>query len=365
VSQAESDSESVLNAALAKATGSVSSETEDASKSPKSRKLKKGKTSARTLPSSYGSRSERKKSRLTKEEEGRLTLAAQREITIQEAADDLAQRMGRLPSPEELAVEVLGPSGTIAELHQIRAKARKAMAAMVNANIGLVMKFAKLTDTSLVHEEDLVQEGFLGLMRAVEKFEPSRGLRFSTYAVGWIRGRQSNWLRNKEPLMSIPRDVRTLGDKVFRTRLALEFELGRDPTLQEVADEIGVDVSKVDWATQAVERSKVRSTDTPLGEGGSVSLSDIIGDEEPQGIGDIRADMLDIFKKLLTPMESACLQLRYGLVDGMFRKYSEVGEVLGLTARAARGICDWGAQKLRRLRTTPDVLPLMDYLDYY
>eukprot|EP00629_Pelagomonadales_sp_RCC1024_P009652 CAMPEP_0119270936 /NCGR_PEP_ID=MMETSP1329-20130426/7741_1 /TAXON_ID=114041 /ORGANISM="Genus nov. species nov., Strain RCC1024" /LENGTH=207 /DNA_ID=CAMNT_0007270973 /DNA_START=97 /DNA_END=716 /DNA_ORIENTATION=- len=167
---------------------------------------------------------------LSLEEESALAALAQREHALQRARADLAQELGRTPTGDEWARAAINASA--AELGALRRESRAAKDALIRANAGLVVAIARGYQQGWrsVPLDDLVQEGTLGLIRAAEKFDGSRGARFSTYATTWIRSAISTWIKVGESPIRVPQRVRLLAARGRRASDALEATLGRAPT---------------------------------------------------------------------------------------------------------------------------------------
>jgi RNA polymerase sigma factor (sigma-70 family) len=307
-----------------------------------------------------------KTKRLTMEQEARYTKAVQLERKLQKMEDELTYGLDRKPTPEELAHHFLGSSDRVQDLGKIRRASRVAMSAMVDANFGLVWLTAVRYAESQKGEknvDDLVQEGFFGLIRAVEKFDPSRKYRFSTYAYTWIRGFMSVWLKYRTSLIKMPAQQKELWDQVERSSRALSSDLGRDPTSGEVAKKIGTSEKKVEAASNAHKTSQVWSYDMNLGHdaGTRQFLDKLADDDAPRHPR--KSDIIETLDKLLSPEESKCLRLRFGLEDGRPRVFRECGEELGLSLEKTRHVCARGLNKLRQMRQASPMIALLDHLE--
>ena len=191
--------------------------------------------------------------RLTLEEEGRLAGVAQREQALQAKRYALFQQLGRTPTADEWAKAALGADCSPQDLGRVRRESVAAKHALVRANGGLVVSIARgyqrlRTGAGVEALDDLVQEGTLGLIRAVEKYDAARGLRFSTYATAWVRASISAWMKRGDSLIRVPDRVRDMGAKAYRASVTMSEDLGRDPTSSEVAETIGATKKAVEAA---------------------------------------------------------------------------------------------------------------------
>jgi len=316
--------------------------------------------------SADGPVSKRSYNLLTMEQEAKLTAVAQQEKKIEKAVNDLAYVLGRQPTSEELAKRVLGDSRKVRELNMIRRQAKEAMTTMVNANFGLVMMLVpKYTKHYNADVDDLVQEGFLALIRAVEKFEPHRQLKFSTYAVNWIRSFMLNWSKYRTGSIRLPTKIKDLYKKMQTTRTELESRLGRPPTDEEMADELEVSTTRLALAVKSVRNNEVMSLDEQLRvQAGNrkATLGDILSDEQ-HGVSEVRSDIFGTLDEFLTPQESLIIRLRYGLTDGGVKSWDEICDDLGMTKGKARTMAGTAMRKLRYNSKLARVQALRDNMD--
>jgi RNA polymerase primary sigma factor len=239
---------------------------------------------------------------------------------------------------------------------------RRARAHLTKANTRLVVSIAKRYMGHGVPFLDLIQEGNLGLMKAVDKFDYRRGCKFSTYATWWIRQSVTRALGQQARVIRLPSHVGDRIRKLYRTAQHLEQLSGHRPTTEEIASRLGVSPAKVRWLIKVSRRPL--SLQKPVGEEQDSELGQFIEDEDSPAPPDVASqallmDRLDQVLATLTPREARILRLRFGLLDGHMYTLKEVGAKFGLTRERIRQI---ERKALRRLRHPSRSRRLRSYL---
>jgi RNA polymerase primary sigma factor len=234
---------------------------------------------------------------------------------------------------------------------------------MIESNLRLVVKVAKRYMGQGLPLLDLIEEGNIGLIKAVERFKPEKQCRFSTYSVLWIRQSIERGLVRQSRTVRLPAHV--VGDlkRLIRVTRSLTQRLGREPLFEEVTEEMCVDSDYVNRLMMAVR--KATSIEAPLDEDEHYHLADILTEEEQPGPFSITEHMelvrlVTSWLELLSPPEKAVIKLRFGLRDGESKTLEAIGEMFGVTRERIRQIEVKALQRLRKLMEQKDLILLED-----
>lgn len=287
---------------------------------------------------------------LTHEQEIVFGKQVQELMALQEVAKTLTDELGRKPTPAEWAERA---QLSEAELQGTLNRGGRAKRKMIEANLRLVVAIAKKYQKRNMEFLDLIQEGTLGLERGVEKFDPTRGFKFSTYAYWWIRQAITRAIAQQARAIRLPIHITEKLNKIKRMQRELSQKLGRNATPAEIAAELGLETSQI-REYMSIARQPI-SLDVRIGDNQDTELSDLLEDDSDNSPEDyltqesMRQD-LDNLMADLTPQQRAVLSLRFGLEDGNELSLAKVGKRLNLSRERVRQLEHQALSQLRRQR---------------
>ncbi|MBA3961217.1 MAG: RNA polymerase sigma factor RpoD/SigA [Chthoniobacterales bacterium] len=234
----------------------------------------------------------------------------------------------------------------------------EARSTMIRSNLRLVVKLA-LSYTNLgLPLLDLIEEGNIGLMKAIDRFDPAKGAKLSTYAIWWIRQCIIRALQNQGNIIRLPLHFGEKAKRLSHISASLSEELGRPPTEDELCDETGLAVAEISCLTSALIRP--RSLDAPVTDSTEMDFGDTLGDDQEQTPlavlrnKDLRAELLAVFY-VLSERERCILTARFGLEGESVKTLDQLGTVLGVTRERVRQLQNAALEKLRLAITARDV----------
>jgi RNA polymerase primary sigma factor len=280
-------------------------------------------------------------------------------------SDDISDDSVRLYLREIGKIPLLKPDEELALAKKVVSGDKRAKDKMAEANMRLVVSIAKRYSGRGLDFLDLIQEGNTGLLRAVEKFDPDKGFKFSTYATWWIRQAITRAIADQARVIRIPVHMVETINKLLRTQRRMTQELNREPTIEELAKELEMEPEKVEYVIKI--KQDIHSLDAGVGRDGEDEdsvLGDFVEDEDMVSPVDSAADQLlkeqvQSILGTLSEREQKILKMRFGLDDGKSHTLEEVGQEFSVTRERIRQI---EAKALTKLRKHKDVKKLHEYL---
>lgn len=294
-------------------------------------------------------------------EEDEEALAAEQDTSY---LDDISDDSVRLYLREIGKIPLLTAEEELALANRVVAGEKKAKDQMAEANMRLVVSIAKRYSGRGLDFLDLIQEGNTGLLRAVEKFDPSKGFKFSTYATWWIRQAITRAIADQARVIRIPVHMVETINKLLRTQRRMTQELNREPTIEELAKEMEMEPEKIEYVMKI--KQDVNSLDAAVRDDEEDSvLGDFIEDEDTKSPDEAATEQLlkeqvqGILESALSERELKIVKMRFGLEDGKNHTLEEVGHEFAVTRERIRQI---EAKALAKLRKHKDAKKLYEYL---
>ena len=292
---------------------------------------------------------------LPKETDAAETVAINDNAAMDDPVKVYLKEIGRVP--------LLTPEEEIELAIRIADNDEKAKKRLAEANLRLVVSIAKRYVGRGMQFLDLIQEGNLGLIKAVDKFDYTKGFKFSTYATWWIRQAITRSIADQARTIRIPVHMVETINRIVRVNRQLQQKLGREPRPEEIAKELGISVSKVQEIIKIAQEPV--SLESPIGEEEDSHLGDFLEDDKTPPPSQIVAESMmkqtlsDVLH-MLTPREEQVIRMRYGLDDGQQRTLEEVGKAFNVTRERIRQIEVKALRKIKRPNMSKN---LVDYMD--